>query len=127
RTALSNPDGITIGYTIFYVVVAAILWRAFQRAMIETPEGIFTGLLNNFGDLPFHLSVITGFAFGNNFPPQDPTYAGVRFTYPFLSDFCSAIFVRLGADLQQSMFIENFILAVSFLGLMHRWALVMLK
>jgi hypothetical protein len=127
RQALSNPTGLQLGYTFFYIVVAAILWRAFQRAMIETPKGIFTGLLNNFGDLPFHLSVITSFSFGNNFPPQDPTYAGVHFTYPFLTDFVSAIFVRCGADLRQSMFLENFVIAMAFVGLMHRWALVMLR
>ncbi len=127
RQTLSDPRRIPIGYTIFYVVVAAILWRAYQRAMIETPEGIFTGLLNNFGDLPFHVSVITGFSFGNNFPPEDPTYAGVRFTYPFLTDFVSAIFVRCGADLRQSMFVENFVVALAFVGVMHRWALVMLR
>lgn len=127
RQAVGNPTGIQLGYTVFYLVVAAILWRAFQRAMIETREGIFTGLLNNFGDLPFHVSVITSFSFGNNFPPQDPTYAGVRFTYPFLTDFVSAIFVRCGADLRQSMFLENFVVALAFVGLMHRWALEMLR
>lgn len=127
RRAFSNPERIPLGYTIFYLVVSVIMWRAFERAMIETPEGIFTGLLNNFGDLPFHISVITSFSFGDNFPPQDPTYAGVRFTYPFLTDFVSAIFVRCGADLRQSMFLENFLVAVSFVGLMHRWALVMLR
>lgn len=127
RRALSDPARIPIGYTVFYLVVSLVLWRAFQRAMIETPEGISTGLLNNFGDLPFHLSVITGFSFGNNFPPQDPTYAGVRFTYPFLTDFVSAIFVRCGASLRQSMFIENFIVALSFVGLLHRWALELLR
>jgi len=127
RRALKRPELVPWGYTIFYLVVAAILWRAFQRAVIETPEGLYTGVLNNFGDLPFHLSVITGFSFGNNFPPQDPTYAGVHFTYPFLTDFISAIFVRCGADLRQSMFIENFVVAVSFVGLLHRWALEMLR
>lgn len=127
RQAFGNPTGLQLGYTLFYVVVVAILWRAFQRAMIETPDGIFTGLLNNFGDLPFHVSVITSFSFGNNFPPQDPTYAGVRFTYPFLTDFVSAIFVRCGADLRQSMFLENFVVALAFVGLMHRWALEMLR
>ena len=127
RHTLSDPARIPLGYTIFYLVVSVILWRAFQRAMIETPEGISTGLLNNFGDLPFHLSVITGFSFGNNFPPQDPTYAGVRFTYPFLTDFVSAIFVRCGASLRQSMFIENFVVALSFVGLLHAWALALLR
>lgn len=127
RQALGNPTSLQLGYTLFYIVAALILWRAFQRAMIQTPEGIFTGLLNNFGDLPFHVSVITSFSFGNNFPPQDPTYAGVRFTYPFLTDFVSAIFVRCGADLRQSMFLENFVVALAFVGLMHRWALEMLR
>ncbi len=127
RQAYVNPSRLPLGYIIFYTVVAVVLWRAFQRAMIDLPEGIFTGVLNNFGDLPFHLSVITGFAFGNNFPPEDPTYAGVRFTYPFLTDFVSAIFVRCGADLRQSMFLENFVVAIAFVGLLHRWALEMLR
>jgi hypothetical protein len=127
RQAYLKPSRLQFGYIIFYAVVAAILWRAFQRAMIVVPEGIFTGVLNNFGDLPFHLSIITSFAYGNNFPPDDPTFAGVRFTYPFLTDFVSAIFVRCGADLRQSMFLENFVVAVAFVGLLHRWALVLLR
>ena len=90
---IKHPNRLSIGYSLFYLVIAIILWRVFDRAMIELPNGISTGVLNNFGDLPFHLSVITGFAYGNNFPPEDPTYAGVRFTYPFLTDFISAIFV----------------------------------
>ena len=124
---LSNPDGEAIGYFIFYLVIAVVLWKVFDRAMIVDDHGLSTGLLNNFGDLPFHISVITSFAFGNNYPPQDPTYAGVHFTYPFLTDFISAIFLRCGADLRQSMFLENFLLAVAFVGLMHRWALVLLR
>jgi hypothetical protein len=125
--AFRNPDSHSIGYFLFYLVFAVVFWKVFDRAMIEDPSGLGTGLLNNFGDLPFHISVITSFAYGDNFPPQDPTYAGVRFTYPFASDFVSAVFVRCGADLRQSMFIENFLLAMSFVGLVHRWALEMLR
>lgn len=127
RECISHPSRIPFGYTVFYSIVAIILWRAFQRAMIELPEGIYTGILNNFGDLPFHISVITSFAYGNNFQPEDPTFAGVRFTYPFLTDFVSAIFLRCGADLRQSMFIENFVLALAFVGVLHRWALELLR
>jgi hypothetical protein len=126
RSALS-PDITSAGYFLFYLLTTLIFWKVFDRAVIEDKSGISTGLLNNFGDLPFHLSVITSFAFGNNFPPEDPTYAGVRFTYPFISDFISAVFVRCGADLRQSMFVENILLAVAFVGLVHRWALEMLR
>ncbi|HET6975380.1 MAG TPA: hypothetical protein VFI24_03595 [Pyrinomonadaceae bacterium] len=127
RRLFTNPNVTSIGYFLFYAFVAVVLWKVFNRAVIEDSTGLSTGLLNNFGDLPFHLSVITGFAYGNNFPPEDPTYAGVRFTYPFISDFVSAMFVRCGADLRESMFIENYILGLSFVGLVHRWALVMLR
>ncbi len=127
REALRHPKQIPWGYTTLYVLVALVLWRCFQHAMFELPDGIYTGLLNNYGDLPFHISVITGFAFGNNFPPQDPTYAGVFFTYPFLTDFISAIFVYCGASLRQSMFLENFVVGLAFFGLIHRWALVMIR
>lgn len=126
RNGLRDPSTLPVGYIVFYTIVAIVLWLVFRRAMIVAPEGIYTGVLNNFGDLPFHLSVITSFALGNNFLPEDPTYAGVRFTYPFLTDFISAIFVRCGADLRQSMFIENFLVALAFVGLLHRWALVLL-
>jgi hypothetical protein len=127
RRLVTKPDTTSVGYFLFYAVIAVVLWKVFSRAVIEDSTGLSTGLLNNFGDLPFHLSVITSFVFGNNFPPEDPTYAGVRFTYPFISDFVSAMFVRCGADLRESMFIENYILGLAFVGLVHRWALVMLR
>ena len=127
RRVVDDPGSLPVGHIFFYVIVAVVLWLVFRRAMIVEPAGIYTGVLNNFGDLPFHISVITSFAFGENFQPEDPTYAGVKFTYPFLTDFISAIFVRCGADLRQAMFLENFPVALAFVGLLHRWALVMFR
>jgi hypothetical protein len=72
-----RPTAWSIRYFVFYCGDDVLLWKVFDRAVIEDGGGISTGLLNNFGDLPFHISVITSFAFGNNFPPEDPTYAGV--------------------------------------------------
>ena len=127
RRLFQRPDSWSIGYFLFYAATIFVLGKVFSRAVIEEDGGISTGLLNNFGDLPFHLSVVTSFAYGNNYPPEDPTYAGVSFTYPFLSDFASAMFVRCGASLRDSMFVVSFLLAVAFVGLLHRWALVMLR
>ncbi len=127
RRATLNPSRETVGYFCYCAIATLLLWQIFNLAMIELPEGIYTCVRNNFGDLPFHVSVITGFAHGNNFPPEDPTYAGVRFTYPFLTDFISAMFVRCGAGLRGSMFIENFIVALAFVGVLHRWAWEMLR
>jgi hypothetical protein len=127
RRLFVRPDAQSIGYFLFYAATTVVLWKVFSRAVIEEDDGLSTGLLNNFGDLPFHISVITSFAYGQNFPPEDPTYAGVSFTYPFLSDFASAMFVRCGASLRDATFIVSFMLALAFVGLVHRWALVMLR
>ena len=119
RRAILRPTWQRSGYFLFYAVVAVVLWLAFDRAMFEQADGIYTGAINNYGDLPFHLSVITSFAFGGNFPPEDPTYAGARFTYPFLSDFVAAMFVRAGASLREAMFLEGVVLSLAFVGLLQ--------
>ena len=125
--ASTKPDRWSFIYFLFYAAVMILMWLVFDRALLEKPEGYYTGVLNNYGDLPFHLSVITRFAFGQNFPPEDPTFAGARFTYPFLTDFISAIFVRLGASLRNSLFIENWIIGVALVGVLHRFGLKLLR
>jgi hypothetical protein len=113
---------------IFYAAVAVLLWLLFDRVLIETGGGGWaTGVTNNYGDLPFHLGIITSFVYGNNFPPQDPEFAGVKFTYPFIADFVAACFVRAGASLREALFLENFVLSLSLVGLLHRWAQVLTR
>ena len=119
--ASTRPGRWDFIYFLFYAAFAIGMWLIFRRALLEESDGIATGVLNNFGDLPFHLSVITRFAYGQNFPPEDPTFAGVRFTYPFITDFISAIFVRAGASLRNSLFIENYVIAVALVGVVHRF------
>ena len=125
--ASSKPDRWAFIYFFFYAGAVIVMWLVFERALLEKPEGIYTGVLNNYGDLPFHLSVITRFAFGQNYPPEDPTFAGARFTYPFLTDFISAIFLRAGATLRQSLFIENWIIGVALVGVLHSFGLRLLR
>ncbi|MET0625564.1 MAG: hypothetical protein ABW250_21695 [Pyrinomonadaceae bacterium] len=119
--ALSGKGGT--GTLVFYAAAAVLFWMVFARAMYQTPQGIFTGVDTNIGDLPFHLSVVTGFAYGENFPPQHPEYAGVRLTYPFVVDFVTALFVRAGATLEGAMFWQNFAMIMALVGLLHAWAL----
>ena len=119
--ALAGKGGA--GTLVFYAAAAVLFWMVFASAMYVTPQGIFTGVDTNIGDLPFHLSVVTGFAYGENFPPQHPEYAGVRLTYPFVVDFVTALLVRAGATLEGAMFWQNFAMIMSLVGLLHRWAL----
>src|SRR5579885_482418 len=123
RQAIARPGKGETGALIFYVVAALLFWFVFAHAMYETPAGIFTGVDTNIGDLPFHVAVINGFAYGDNFPPQHPEFAGVRLTYPFVVDFVAAMFVRAGASLEGAMFWQNFALIMSLVGLLRRYAL----
>ncbi len=118
---LAKPRLGQIGALALLISLFVILWLFFDRAMIVTPEGIFTGVTNNLGDLPFHLSVITSFTDGNNFPPQDPSFAGARFAYPLLADFVAAAFVRLGASWAGAMFLQNMTLALGLVAILYRY------
>src|SRR3982074_392815 len=50
-----------IGYLAFYLAIAILLAMVFGRAVFERPDGIYTGVTNNLGDLPLHLQVINSF------------------------------------------------------------------
>jgi hypothetical protein len=102
-----------------WAVLLAWLW---SRVVIFEKGDFFTAPENNFGDLPFHLSAITSFAFGDNFPPQNPIFAGIPFTYSFLIDLLTAFYLRAGAGWRVAFFIENFALSLSLVVLIYVFA-----
>lgn len=116
-----------LGYLIFYLAIAILLAMVFNRAVFDRPDGIYTGVTNNLGDLPLHLQVINSFTQGHNLPPEDPTYAGVRFAYPFLVDFLAAMLVRAGAGVIFAMWLQNMVLALAFVGLLHYWTILLTR
>ena len=56
---------------------------------------------STYGDLPMHLSFITGLA-GKQFPADYPFFPGARLSYPFLADSLSTTFYLFGTGLQAS-------------------------
>jgi len=109
----SSPRHRTVAYLVFYFAMAVLLGMVFSRAVFERPDGIFTGAVNNLGDLPLHLQIIASFDLGHNLPPEDPTYAGVGFAYPFIVDFLAAMLVRTGAGVISAMWLESMTLALA--------------
>jgi len=93
----------------------------FDRAMVVNSEGIFTGGSNNLGDLPFHLGIIFGFTEGANFPPQNPSFAGAKFAYPFIADLGTAALVELGAGVREAMLVQNVSWAFALLVIFERF------
>lgn len=107
---------------LYYAFFFLLFWLFFDQAMYVRPDGIYTGGSNNLGDLPFHLGAIFGFTDGNNFPPQNPSWAGARFSYPFVADFLTACLVKLGAAVSDAMFVQNVAWAMSLLVILESFA-----
>lgn len=116
RAGLSD-EKLDVFSFIYYSLWTALLTWLFCRVVMFYPDGLHTAPANNFGDLPFHFGVITSFAYGENLPPQNPIFAGMKFTYPFLIDFLTAFFIRCGAGWQAAFFVENLALSLSLVGL----------
>ena len=111
----------------FLLLLFGVLGIVFHRVMYERPDGIYTGFVNNLGDLPLHLQIIGSFAHENNFPPQNPIFDGVRFSYPFMADFLSAIWLRLGLNIEYSMLGQNLLLMCASVLLLRHFAWRLLR
>lgn len=108
-------------YRVVWCVVTMVLLAVCLNVYYERASGIYTGFETNLGDMPFHVSIINGFAKGDNFPPQHTEFAGVPLTYPFLVDFVAGLFVRAGATMGDALLVENFALMLAFVVLMATW------
>ncbi len=122
KTNLNNADFGKLSRVAYYVFFLALFYFFFDRAMLETAQGIFTGASQNLGDLPFHLGAIFSFTDGQNFPPENPSYAFAKFSYPFMTDLIVAAFVKTGANVRAAMLVQNVFLAFSLLVVLERFA-----
>jgi hypothetical protein len=108
---------------LYYAAFLLLFILFFAQTMYENEQGIFTGGSNNLGDLPFHLGAILSFTEGANFPPQNPSFAGAKFSYPFIADLVTACFMKFGAGLRESMVVQNIAWAFALLVLLERFVL----
>ena len=106
---------------VYYAGFFILFCLFFGQAMYTTDQGIFTGGSNNLGDLPYHLGAIFSFTDGANFPPQNPSFAGAKFTYPFISDLATAAAVKLGSGVSQAMLVQNVAWAFALLVILERF------
>lgn len=105
----------------FYAFFFLLFCIFFSQAMYQTPLGIYTGGAQNGGDLPFHLGAIFSFTDGANFPPQNPSFAGAKFSYPFIADMVTAGFLKFGADVRGALIVQDVAWAFSLLLILERF------
>jgi hypothetical protein len=119
--AIRHPS-IAAAVTLVYgLAILVWAWLIADRTLFATAEGLSINNVNNLGDLPYHLQITASFAYGQNFPPQNPVFAGVGFSYHYISDFLAALFVAAGGTLAGGMFLVTMVIGVSVLALVHRW------
>ena len=121
-SGLRRPTRATLVTVVYGASIALGIWFISERTFFETPDGMYIGNVNNLGDLPYHVQISASFAYGQNFPPQNPVFAGSGFSYHYIADFLAASFVAAGATLIEGMLIVNLALGTSLLVLVHRWA-----
>ncbi|MBX3243131.1 MAG: hypothetical protein KF685_01530 [Acidobacteria bacterium] len=101
---------------LYYAFFFLVFLFFFERAMIISPDGaILTGGSNNLGDLPYHLGAIFAFTDGPPFPPDNPNFAGTKFTYPFIADLVAAMLLKVGTGIREILLTQNLALAMSLL------------
>ena len=91
----------SINFLLWFAVALTIGVSLFQVSHTE----ITTPWRNNYGDLAFHLGMITSFTVGDNFPPQYHIFPGKQLSYPFLINLWSSAFWALDSDLSVLPFI----------------------
>jgi hypothetical protein len=103
----------------FYAFFFFVFCFFFSQSMYQTSAGIFTGGSQNLGDLPFHLGAIFSFTDAANLPPQNPSFAGAKFSYPFIADLTTAAFMKLGADVRGALVVQDIAWAFSLLVILE--------
>ncbi|MBN1687684.1 MAG: hypothetical protein JW893_01140 [Candidatus Omnitrophica bacterium] len=85
-----------------------LFWGWAVREMVfVNQEGVFTGLVSNFGDLSENIAFTSYFAWGNH-DLANPLYSGVLLRHHFLSNFMASLFLRAGGDVHLVFQIQTF-------------------
>ncbi len=120
KANLNGADFRKLVSFAYYAAFFLLFIFFFDRAMFQTSAGILTGGSQNLGDLPFHLGAIFSFTEGANFPPQNPSYAGTTFSYPFIADLLTALTMKFGIGVETAMCAENVSWAFSLLVMLEK-------
>ena len=122
---LSPLDWRRHPWPLLVVLVVCGAWSVhfFHQAYVYTPQGLYAGYVNIWGDWAAHLSFAGSFAYGHNFPPEFPIDTGHHLGYPFMIDFFAADLVPLGLSLTEALTATSAMLALAFPGVLYLAAL----
>jgi len=103
------------------LVVLLILFGLITPKLLSYDSGgLRTQVINAYGDLGFHMANITNLAYGPTLPPASPILSNHKLTYPFFTNFYSAMLLAAGSNYSQSVIWPAFLLIPLSLILLHQ-------
>ena len=112
KTFLRNSDHfdsrvfwIVLPFSIFF------MYLFYTHYLIQRFDGFYCGG-NTYGDLPFHLGIITSLKEQQHFPPQYSIFPGMKMGYPFFIDSLSSSLYLLGMSLRHSLLFPSAYMAI---------------
>lgn len=100
---------------IVFGLILTIICFIFIKSIYTNEDSIIAGNRLVWTDWPIHFAIISSFVQSNNIFPQNPQYAGQILTYPFFSDFLSAVLQVLGENIKNSLVIPGIVLSIAFI------------
>lgn len=105
---------MTFGLYVIGVLFAKVLNADGNGNLLIGPPALY-------GDTALHASYISKTVFGP-FPPENPLFAGIKLTYPYMNNFLSAILIVLGLNLRYGLIIPQIFFLIGFMVLFIKLA-----
>lgn len=96
---LTQSDKLLLPVLLVFMLVSAIL--IFNHTLLEIDGGYYTGQ-STYGDMNFHLGIITSIAEQETFPPDYNIFPGESLDYYFFCDSVSSSLYKLGTSLKMA-------------------------
>lgn len=84
----------------------------------KKPDGLYSGG-STWGDLAFHLTLISNFSQSGLRLDTDPTFSGSRLNYSFLPDLVSSWLVNMGISIQWALIIPSLLFILIFVAIFY--------
>ncbi len=114
-----TPDDARLLRMLLCVALPLTLIGAYLQwthNLMPAPDGSLHVGQSTYGDLPLHLSIISGLR-NAAFPPEYTILPGARLSYPFLADSLSASFLLMGFSLRAAVLFPGILMtALTFFG-----------
>lgn len=110
RLALFGYFSAWVGYFGWFWAHA---FRLTERGEIQA------GLVNIWGDWAIHFTMGSAMAYRSLWLTDSPFIAGARFSYPFATNFISALLLRVGVPFLPAFVIPSFLCCCGLVGVMY--------